>query len=235
MDRFLLLVCLLGSSWACPPARPLRHFDIHSILGGWHVVQFYSSGEEGAAPYRCMRANLSLSLPKLQMVFSYVFADDPLRETLLGNLTWDIPEMSNPAHWVHAEDAYDGIYDTFVVDAEASSWALLVHCARNDAIQPLHSPMHNVIGTGQARTRRFISAFILSRQSELAPGALAYLRDKLPPFGVDLEYVSNVEQKGCVGEERREVEETPYEDEQGTVEMRRKAVEEDIREENEWQ
>lgn len=38
------------------------------------------------------------------MNFSYNFADDPLREQLIGNITWQIPNLDSPAHWTHAED-----------------------------------------------------------------------------------------------------------------------------------
>ncbi|XP_071451470.1 uncharacterized protein [Hetaerina americana] len=206
-----------------------------------------------------MRANLSLSgstPPKLQMIFSYVFADDPKRETLLGNLTWDIPEQGNPAHWVHAEDPYDGIYDTYVLDADPSSWALLLHCARNpkrnvgeeEIIRMHHSPLHNVVGTGyggwrgQVRVRRFLSAFILSRQRDLSAGPLAFLRDKLPTYGVDLEYVSDVEQNGCKAGGRDEgghvTEQVVYEEsleERRLREERRKTKEEEDKEDREMQ
>ncbi|XP_046397001.1 uncharacterized protein LOC124163931 [Ischnura elegans] len=254
---WLLLIVLPGEG--CPPARPLRHFQLQSILGGWHVVQFYSSGEEGSQPYRCMRANLSLSAsapPRLQMIFSYVYADDPKRETLLGNLTWDIPEQGNPAHWVHTEDPYDGIYDTYVLDADPSSWALLLHCARNpkrnvneeEMIRIQHSPLHNVVGTGyggwrgQVRARRFLSAFILSRQRNLSPGPLAFLRDKLPTYGVDLEYVSNVEQKGCRSGGKNQGDTMAYQvvyeespEERRVREERRKTREEEDKEDREME
>lgn len=37
------------------------------------------------------------------MNFTYIFINDPLNEALLGNITWQIPDMTTPAHWVHAE------------------------------------------------------------------------------------------------------------------------------------
>lgn len=38
------------------------------------------------------------------MNFSYIFAEDPLREKLQGNITWFIPDFETPAHWMHTED-----------------------------------------------------------------------------------------------------------------------------------
>ena len=38
------------------------------------------------------------------MNFTYIYAEDPLREKLQGNITWLIPEFDTPAHWMHTED-----------------------------------------------------------------------------------------------------------------------------------
>lgn len=38
------------------------------------------------------------------MNFSYIFAEDPLREKLQGNITWLIPDFNTPGHWMHTED-----------------------------------------------------------------------------------------------------------------------------------
>lgn len=38
------------------------------------------------------------------MNFSYIFAEDPLREKLQGNITWMIPKFEEPGHWQHTED-----------------------------------------------------------------------------------------------------------------------------------
>lgn len=38
------------------------------------------------------------------MNFSYIFAEDPLREKLQGNITWLIPDFGTPGHWMHTED-----------------------------------------------------------------------------------------------------------------------------------
>lgn len=36
------------------------------------------------------------------MNFTYRFADDPLGETLQGNITWKV-DLAEPAHWTHSE------------------------------------------------------------------------------------------------------------------------------------
>lgn len=38
------------------------------------------------------------------MNFTYVFEDDPTKDQLQGNLTWIIPNLNVPAHWIHTED-----------------------------------------------------------------------------------------------------------------------------------
>lgn len=74
-------------------------------MGTWYVVQYYASSEE-ALPYQCMRAEFTMSshLLDITMNFTYTFTDDPLRELLVGNITWTIPNPAEPAHWTHSED-----------------------------------------------------------------------------------------------------------------------------------
>lgn len=75
------------------------------MLGSWYVVGYYASSEEALA-YRCMRAEFSVSPSKLSvtMNFTFSYTDDPLNEKLIGNITWDIPDVHQPAHWIHQED-----------------------------------------------------------------------------------------------------------------------------------
>lgn len=75
------------------------------MLGFWYVVEYYASSEE-AVEYSCMRADLSTgtSVPGVFMNFTYSFTDDPDHELLAGNITWELPDPQQPAHWVHAED-----------------------------------------------------------------------------------------------------------------------------------
>lgn len=56
----------------------------------------------------------------------------------------------------------DGIYNTYILDTEYKTWALLLHCAEQN------------VGA------RYLSAFVLSRKSILPKNVMAYLRDKLP-------------------------------------------------------
>lgn len=79
---------------------------MYQLLGSWYVVQYYASSEEALA-YRCMRAEFYLSLVKLEvsMNFTYSFTDDPDNDILAGNITWEIPDSTKAAHWVHAEDS----------------------------------------------------------------------------------------------------------------------------------
>lgn len=41
---------------------------------------------------------------EIEMNITYSFIDDPNNEMLVGNITWTIPDLMQPAHWIHAED-----------------------------------------------------------------------------------------------------------------------------------
>ncbi|KAG6458042.1 hypothetical protein O3G_MSEX010630 [Manduca sexta] len=156
----------------CPEVRAVPHFDLPQMLGDWYVVEYYASDEE-ALSYSCMRAVFSEDdhvpaadgtvewTPGVTMNFTYRFADDPAGETLLGNITWRV-DLNEPAHWTHSERTYDGIYNTYVLDTEYKTWALLLHCAE------------------KTEAERYLTAFVLSRTTSLPKNVMAYLRDKLP-------------------------------------------------------
>ncbi|XP_066591335.1 apolipoprotein D [Prorops nasuta] len=164
----------------CPTVKAIRNFDISKFLGSWYIVQYYASSEE-ALSYKCMRAVLSVSPENAEvtMNFTYIFTDDPINEQLVGNITWKIPSPDVPAHWIHAEYPYEGVYNTFVLDSDYSSWALLMHCAE------------------KAKSPRYLSSFIMSRESSLASNVISYLREKLPRYDIDLEYMFPMEQTQC--------------------------------------
>ncbi|CAH2040693.1 unnamed protein product, partial [Iphiclides podalirius] len=112
----------------CPEVRAVPHFDLSQMLGDWFVVEYYASAEE-ALSYSCMRAVFTEDdhvqaadgsvewTPGVTMNFTYRFADDPLGENLLGNITWRV-DLNEPAHWTHSELTYDGVYNTYVLDTE---------------------------------------------------------------------------------------------------------------------
>ncbi|XP_076299802.1 lipocalin/cytosolic fatty acid-binding protein Karl isoform X2 [Lasioglossum baleicum] len=107
------------------------------------------------------------------------FTDDPINEQLVGNITWKVPSPDLPAHWVHAEYPYEGVYNTYVLDSDYKSWALLMHCAE------------------QSKTPRYLSSLIMSRQSSLETNVISYLREKLPRYDIDLEYMFPMDQQLC--------------------------------------
>lgn len=37
------------------------------------------------------------------MNFTYLYKDDPDMDLLYGNITWIVPNVEIPAHWIHAE------------------------------------------------------------------------------------------------------------------------------------
>ncbi|XP_072949994.1 apolipoprotein D [Epargyreus clarus] len=173
----------------CPEVRAVPHFDLPKMLGDWYVVEYYASAEE-ALSYSCMKAVFTEDdhvqgadgtvewTPGVTMNFTYRFADDPLGENLLGNITWRV-DLNEPAHWTHSEITYDGIYNTYVLDTEYKTWALLLHCAE------------------QREGARYLSAFVLSRNTVLPKNVMAYLRDKLPRYDVDIKYVFPIPHDDC--------------------------------------
>ncbi|XP_067009105.1 apolipoprotein D [Anabrus simplex] len=187
--RLLLLLCLVlagetakrrEDKTKCPHVKAIRNFDLQELLGRWFIVQYYASSEE-ALSYRCMRAEFSMSSARLEvsMNFTYAFTDDPAADMLYGNITWDIPSPARPAHWVHAEDTYEGVYNTYVLDSDYKSWALLMHCAE------------------KSKSPRYLSSFIMSRDPNLGPNVVTYLREKLPRYDIDLAYMFPMDQKNC--------------------------------------
>uniref|UniRef100_A0A2H1WKQ0 SFRICE_033760 n=1 Tax=Spodoptera frugiperda TaxID=7108 RepID=A0A2H1WKQ0_SPOFR len=189
----VVLVYMISAKYVdkrkCPEVRAVPHFDLPRMLGDWYVVEYYASAEE-ALSYSCMKAVFTEDdhvptadgsiefTPGVTMNFTYRFADDPLGETLLGNITWRV-DLNEPAHWTHAERTYDGIYNTYVLDTEYKTWALLLHCAE------------------QTEGARYLSAFVLSRNTTLPKNVMAYLRDKLPRYDVDVNYVFPIPHKDC--------------------------------------
>ncbi|XP_026293640.1 uncharacterized protein LOC113217797 isoform X1 [Frankliniella occidentalis] len=170
----------------CPTVRAIRHLHLHDMLGHWYVVQYYASSEE-LPEYRCMRADFSLSTapstaapgPRVTMNFTYAFSDDPMGERLRGNITWLLPDLGRPAHWRHQEESYQGVYNTYVLDSDYTTWALLLHCAEQEG------------------SLRYLSSFILSREPDLPANVQAYLRDKLTRYAIDLEFMFPMAQDDC--------------------------------------
>lgn len=164
----------------CPQVKAIHNFELFELLGRWFVVQYYASSEEALA-YRCMRAEFSMAhaRPEVSMNFTYAFTDDPAAETLHGNITWEIPNPALPFHWKHAEDTYEGVYNTYVLDSDYKSWALLLHCAEKD------------------KEPRYLSSFIMSRSPDLGQNVVTYLREKLPRYDIDLEFMFPMSQENC--------------------------------------
>ncbi|XP_066252365.1 apolipoprotein D-like [Euwallacea similis] len=163
----------------CPKVKAIRNFDLERLLHEWYVIEYYASSEEALA-YRCMRAEFTMSSPdEITMNFTYSFTDDPLNEQLIGNITWIIPNHGEPAHWTHSEDTYEGVYNTYVLDSDYVSWALLLHCAE------------------KSKVPRYLSSFIMSREPTLGINVISYLREKLPQYDIDLSFMFDMIQDDC--------------------------------------
>lgn len=161
----------------CPNVRAIRNFDLESMMGFWYVVQYYASTEE-LPEYACMQSDFTFSAEDqhITMNFSYIFAEDPLREKLQGNITWYIPDFETPAHWMHTEDIYEGIYNTYVIDTDYKSWSLIMHCAE------------------KKKSPRYLSALLLSREPQLGDNVINFLREKLPRYDIDLSFMFPINQ-----------------------------------------
>nr|XP_008191233.1 PREDICTED: uncharacterized protein LOC657715 isoform X2 [Tribolium castaneum] len=168
MLRPILLLLLIAScrpyrkrpedKTKCPSVKAIRNFNLEQMMGRWYVIQYYASSEEA---------------------LSYSFTDDPLNELLVGNITWTVPNPGVPSHWTHSEDTYEGVYNTFVLDSDYTSWALLLHCAE------------------KSKVPRYLSSFIMSREPVLGVNVISYLRDKLPRYDIDLSYMFEMSQNDC--------------------------------------
>ena len=73
----------------------------------------------------------------------------------------------------------EGVYNTFVLDSDYTSWALLLHCAE------------------KSKVPRYLSSFIMSREPVLGINVISYLRDKLPRYDIDLSYMFQMTQNDC--------------------------------------
>jgi len=170
---------LVKNDEKCPEVRARSNCDLDSIKGTWNVIEYYASSEE-VEIYRCMRStfNLSPDEPEISMDFTYSYADDPDNEMLTGNITWNIPNIELPGHWVHMETPYEGVYNTYVLDCK-DTWAVLLHCAEKPS-----SP-------------RYLSSILLSREKTVPVNVRSYVHDKIPKYGVQLEYTFPMVQDDC--------------------------------------
>lgn len=99
--------------------------------------------------------------------------------------------------------ADEGIYNTYILDTDYESWALIMHCAE------------------KAKSTRYLSALLLSRERELGMNVINYLRwqfwmipnvyfssinsnvgflcyrEKLPQYDIDLSFMFPITQDNC--------------------------------------
>lgn len=75
--------------------------------------------------------------------------------------------------------ADEGVYNTYVLDSDYTSWALLLHCAE------------------KSKVPRYLSSFIMSREPTLGINVISYLREKLPRYDIDLSYMFDMQQENC--------------------------------------
>lgn len=75
----------------------------------------------------------------------------------------------------------EGVYNTYVLvlDPDDKEWTLLLHCAEKN------------------KSPRYLSSFIMGKQPKLPPNVLSYLREKLPKYDIDLEYMFEMTHVNC--------------------------------------
>lgn len=79
-----------------------------------------------------------------------------------------------------------GIYNTYVIDTDYTTWLLLLHCS---------DPQPN---------KKYLSAFVFSRKPVLDKMTIAYLVEKLGGYTIELEYLFPVNQTECLSDLERE-------------------------------
>uniref|UniRef100_A0A182Q0S1 VDE lipocalin domain-containing protein n=1 Tax=Anopheles farauti TaxID=69004 RepID=A0A182Q0S1_9DIPT len=166
----------------CPRVRAMRNFGLNAMMGSWYVIQYFASTEM-FPEYGCMRSSFVTSEGYVTMNFTYVFLDDPDTTFQQGNITWIIPNYGQPAHWVHAESSYEEVYNTYVIDTDYRSWALIMHCAE------------------KTKSERYLSALMLAREQTLGLNVINFLRymirEKLPQYDINVENMYPIPQDNC--------------------------------------
>ncbi|XP_058811511.1 lopap [Topomyia yanbarensis] len=176
----------------CPRVRAMRNFDLPAMMGYWYVIQYFASSET-LPEYSCMHSSFTTSDGFVTMNFTYFFSDDPLRNFQQGNITWVIPNYAAPAHWIHAEWTYEEVYNTYIIDTDYRSWGLIMHCAE------------------KTKTQKYLSALMLSREPTLTQNVINFLREKLPRYDIDLNYMFAIPQNNCTEREQDPVKYFKYE------------------------
>lgn len=152
------------------------------------------------------------------MNFTYAYIYDSDNDFLSGNITWAILDFEYLSHWAHSEDfcklkkkfcgkvqnwfdlanlhalilnncsisfsftthfSDEGIYNTYVIDTDYENWALMMNCAE------------------KKKNPRYLSALLMSRRRSLGHNVKVYLREKLPKYNIDLDFMFAVEQDKC--------------------------------------
>lgn len=78
--------------------------------------------------------------------------------------------------WIHQDE---GVYNTYIIDNYHQDWALIMHCAE------------------KKRSSRYLSALMLSRTPTLGHNVKVFLREKLPQYNIDLDYMFDVYHDDC--------------------------------------
>lgn len=81
--------------------------------------------------------------------------------------------------WPNFSISDEGIYNTYVIDTDYENWSLIMHCAE------------------KKRNPRYLSALLMSRTPLLANNVKVFLREKLPKYNIDLNYLFELQHNDC--------------------------------------
>lgn len=76
-------------------------------------------------------------------------------------------------------DLDEGVYNTYIIDTDYENWALVMHCAE------------------KKKYPRYLSALMMSRSRTLGYNVKVFLREKLPKYNIDLDFMFEVRQDVC--------------------------------------
>lgn len=73
----------------------------------------------------------------------------------------------------------EGVYNTYIIDTDYENWSLLMHCAE------------------KKKYPRYLSALMMSRKATLGYNVKAFLREKLPKYNIDVDFMFEVRHDNC--------------------------------------
>lgn len=149
------------------------------------------------------------------MNFTYAYIYDGDNDSLNGNITWKIVNFADSSHWKHVEEPTckfksivfhyscsefvyldEGVYNTYVIDTDYESWSLVEFDCNFAKLKNLRFSLNFQIMHCAEKEKfpRYLSALMMSRNQRLGTNVKAFLREKLPQYNIDLDFMFEVQQ-----------------------------------------